>query len=106
MMPMPMMRKNELSPREVEIVLEGHLAREDMSEFQHLLDDALKGGYETIAFDLQRCESLDSWAVGKILKFRQRCELLGKRLVIRRCSPRIRELLMMIRFDALISFED
>jgi anti-anti-sigma factor len=106
MMPEPMMRKNELSPREVEIVLEGHLAREDMSEFQRLMDDALRGGYETIAFDLQRCESLDSWAVGKILKFRQHCELLGKHLVIRRCSPRIRELLMMIRFDALIRFED
>jgi anti-anti-sigma factor len=101
-----MMRKNEISPREVEIVLEGHLAREDMSEFQRLLDDALRGGYETIAFDLQRCESLDSWAVGKILKFRQRCELSGRRLVIRRCSPRIRELLMMIRFDALIKIED
>ncbi|MCX7029509.1 MAG: STAS domain-containing protein [Spirochaetes bacterium] len=101
-----MMRKNELSPREIEIVLEGHLAREDMSEFQRLLDDALRGGYETIALDLQHCESLDSWAVGKILKFRQRCELSGRRLVIRRCSPRIRELLMMIRFDALIRFED
>ncbi|OHD68169.1 MAG: hypothetical protein A2177_08060 [Spirochaetes bacterium RBG_13_68_11] len=101
-----MMRKNELSPREVEIVLVGNLAREDMSEFQRLLDDALRGGYEIIAFDLQRCVSLDSWAVGKILKFRQRCELLGKHLVIRRCSPRIRELLMMIRFEQLIRFED
>ena len=101
-----MMRKNELSPREVEIVLEGHLAREDMSEFQRLLDDALRDGYATIAFDLLRCESLDSWAVGKILKFKQDCELAGRRLVIRRCSPRIRELLMMIRFDALIKIED
>jgi anti-anti-sigma factor len=106
MMPARMMRKNELSPREVEIVLEGPLAHEEMGEFQHLLDDALRGGYQTIAFDLQHCESLDSWAVGKILKFRQQCELLGRRLVIRRCSPRIRELLMMIRFDALIHIED
>jgi anti-anti-sigma factor len=106
MMRASMMRKNELSPREVEIVLEGHLAREDMGEFQRLLDDALRGGYDLIAFDLQHCESLDSWAVGKILKFRQRCELAGRRLVIRRCNPRVRELLMMIRFDALIRFED
>lgn len=101
-----MLAKRVVSPREVEIVLAGHLAREDMSELQHLMDDALRGGYGLIAFDLQRCEGLDSWAVGKILKFRQRCELEGRRLVIRRCSPRIRELLMMIRFDALITFED
>ena len=105
-MPEPMIGKRVVSPREVEIVLKGHLAREDMSEFQSLMDDALRGGYETIAFDLEGCEGLDSWAVGKILKFRQRCEFAGRRLVIRRCSPRVRELLMMIRFDALIKFED
>ena len=101
-----MMGKRVISPREVEIVLEGHLAREDMNEFQHLLDDALRDGYATIAFDLLRCESLDSWAVGKILKFKQDCELAGRRLVIRRCSPRIRELLVAIRFDALSQFEN
>lgn len=101
-----MITRKELSPRELEIVLEGHLAREDMAEFQRALDDALRGGWTLIAFDLQRLESLDSWAVGKILKFRQRCELAGRRLVIRRCSPRVRELLVMIRFDALIKFED
>lgn len=105
-MPGPMMGKRVISPREVEIVLAGHLAREDMNEFQHLLDDALRGGYEVVAFDLQHCESLDSWAVGKILKFKQACELAGRRLVIRRCSPRIRELLIAIRFDALIQFEN
>jgi anti-anti-sigma factor len=105
-MAVPMIGKRVLSPREVEIVLQGHLAREDMSELQSLLDDVLRSGYGTIAFDLEGCESLDSWAVGKILKFRQRCELAGRRLVIRRCSPRVRELLLMIRFDALIKFED
>jgi anti-anti-sigma regulatory factor len=105
-MPAPMMRMKELSPREAEIVLAGHLAREDMSDFQRLLDEALRGSYTVVAFDLQRCESLDSWAVGKILKFKQSCELAGKRLVIRRCSPRIRELLVAIRFDALIQFEN
>jgi anti-anti-sigma regulatory factor len=105
-MPAPMMRLKVLSPREAEIVLEGPLAREDMSEFQRLLDTALRGGYGVVAFDLQHCESLDSWAVGKILKFKQSCELAGRRLVIRRCSPRIRELLVAIRFDALIQFEN
>jgi len=105
-MAQPMMRLKVLSPREAEIALEGHLAREDMSEFQRLLDSALRGGYGTVAFDLERCESLDSWAVGKILKFKQSCELAGRRLVIRRCSPRIRELLVAIRFDALIQFEN
>ncbi len=102
----PMVTKKELSPRELEIILSGNLAREDMAEFQRMLDDALRGSWTLIAFDLQRLESLDSWAVGKILKFRQRCELAGRRLVIRRCSARVRELLMMIRFDALIKFED
>ncbi len=105
-MPGHMIGKRVISPREVEIVLQGHLEREDMSDFQSLLDDALSGGYQTIAFDLQLCDGLDSWAVGKILKFRQGCELAGKQLVIRRCSSRVRELLMMIRFDALIRFED
>jgi anti-anti-sigma regulatory factor len=105
-MPGHMIGKRVISPREVEIVLQGHLEREDMSEFQSLLDDALRSGYDLIAFDLARCEGLDSWAVGKILKFRQRCALAGRHLVIRRCSPRVRELLMMIRFDALIKFED
>jgi anti-anti-sigma regulatory factor len=101
-----MLGKRIISPREVEIVLAGQVAREDMGELQGLMDDALRGGYELIAFDLSRCEGLDSWAVGKLLKFRQRCELAGRRLAIRRCSPRVRELLAMIRFDALIQFED
>ena len=105
-MPAPMVTKHELSPRELEIILSGNLAREDMAEFQDVLDDALRGSWRLIAFDLQHLEGLDSWAVGKILKFRQRCELAGRQLVIRRCNARVRELLMMIRFDALIRFED
>jgi anti-anti-sigma regulatory factor len=101
-----MLRKNELSARELEIVLEGRVAGEDMNQFQRLLDDALRGSWTLIAFDLGACENLDSWAVGKIMKFRQACELAGRKLVIRRCSPRVRELLVMLRIDTLIRIED
>jgi anti-anti-sigma regulatory factor len=100
------MRLRAVSPREVEIVLEGRIATDDMNDFQRLLADALRGVGELIAFDLSGCENLDSWAIGKMLHFRGRCELAGRRLVIRRCNPRIRQQMQMIRFDELIRFED
>lgn len=100
-----MIVKKEVSATELELVLEGHLAGEANDAFQAALDEALRGGHRLIALNFERLESLSSTAIGKILHFRRRCDESGRRLVIRRCNPRIRELLAMIRFDALIEFE-
>ena len=100
-----MIVKREISPDEVEIVPEGHLAREDMNEFQKWLDEALKGGHRVIILNFERLTNLSSSAIGKILHFKKRCDEMGRRLVIRRCSPEMLQLLKMIKFDALIPIE-
>jgi anti-anti-sigma factor len=100
-----MIQRKEVSPNELEIAVDGHIAGEANAEFQAALDDALKGSHRLIALNFERLESLSSTAIGKILHFRRRCDETGRQLVIRRCNPRVRELLAMIRFDSLIAFE-
>jgi len=97
--------KREVSADEVELVLEGHLAREDMNEFQKHLDEALGGGHRVIVLNFERLTNLSSTAIGKILHFKKKCDEMGRRLVIRRCSPEMLQLLKMIKFDALIPIE-
>jgi len=101
-----MLKKREISATEVEIVLEGHLAREDMNEFQKWLDEALRGGHHTIVLNFERLTNLCSTAIGKILHFKKRCDETGRRLAIRRCNPEMLQLLKMIKFDALIPIEE
>jgi anti-anti-sigma factor len=100
------MEKREISADELEIVLEGHLTRDASDRLQLFFDDALKGGHRLIALDFAAVESLSSTAIGKIVRFRVNCSESGRRLVIRRCNPRLRELLHMFRFDELIDFEE
>jgi anti-anti-sigma factor len=95
----------EVSPEEVELIPEGHLAREDMTEFQEWLDRALQGGHRTIALNLQDVNNISSSAIGKILHFKKTCDEMSRRLVIRNCSTEMLQLLKMIKFDALIEIE-
>jgi anti-anti-sigma factor len=95
----------ELSPDEVELIPEGNLAREDMTEFQAWLDRALQGGHRTIALNFEAVNTISSSAIGKILHFKKTCDELGRRLVIRNCGTEMLQLLKMIKFDALIEIE-
>lgn len=100
-----MIRLHEISSVEVEVVPEGHLAREDMNEFQTWLDKAIQGGHRTIVLNFASVDTLSSSAIGKILHFKRQCDELGRRLVIRQCSAQMLQLLKMIRFDSLIQIE-
>jgi anti-anti-sigma factor len=100
-----MTRLRALSPDEVELVPEGNLAREDMTEFQAWLDRALQGGHRTIALNFEAVNTISSSAIGKILHFKKTCDELGRRLVIRNCGTEMLQLLKMIKFDALIEIE-
>jgi len=93
------------SPDEVELIPEGNLAREDMSEFQSWLDRALQGGQRTIALNFDAVNTISSSAIGKILHFKKTCDEMGRRLVIRNCGAEMLQLLKMIKFDALIEIE-
>jgi anti-anti-sigma factor len=95
----------EISSEEVEVILEGHLSREDMNEFQVWLDRALQGGHRIIALNFESVNNLSSSAIGKILHFKRVCDEMGRRLVIRRCGAQMLQLLKMIKFDALIQIE-
>ena len=95
----------EVSPDEVELVPEGNLAREDMTQFQSWLDRALQGGHRTIALNFEGVTSISSSAIGKILHFKKTCDEMGRRLVIRNCGTQMLQLLKMIKFDALIEIE-
>jgi len=99
------MRLHVVSPEEVELIPEGNLAREDMSEFQSWLDRALQGGQRTIALNFEGVATISSSAIGKILHFKKTCDELGRRLVIRHCGAEMLQLLKMIKFDALIEIE-
>jgi anti-anti-sigma factor len=98
-------RLRAVSPDEVELIPEGNLAREDMTEFQSWLDRALQGGHRTIALNFEGVNTISSSAIGKILHFKKTCDELGRRLVIRNCGPKMLQLLKMIKFDALIEIE-
>jgi anti-anti-sigma factor len=98
-------RLREVSPDEVELIPEGNLPREDMTEFQSWLDRALQGGQRTIALNFQDVNSISSSAIGKILHFKKTCDEMGRRLVIRNCGTEMLQLLKMIKFDALIEIE-
>ena len=100
-----MMSLREVSAEEVEVVLQSHLAREDMSEFQAWLDKSLQGAHGTIALNFEGVQSLSSSAIGKILQFKRNCDEKGRRLVIRKCRPQLLQLLRMIKFDTLIQIE-
>ncbi len=95
----------EISPEEVELVPEGNLAREDMTDFQAWLDRALQGGHRTIALNFEDVNSISSSAIGKILHFKKTCDEMSRRLVIRNCGAEMLQLLKMIKFDALIEIE-
>jgi anti-anti-sigma factor len=98
-------RLQEISADEVEVIPQGHLAREDMSEFQIWLDRAVQGGHRTIVLNFEGVNTLSSSAIGKILHFKHSCDDLGRRLVIRNCGDKMLQLLKMIKFDALIQIE-
>jgi anti-anti-sigma factor len=98
-------RLREVSADQVEIIPEGNLAREDMTEFQGWLDRALQGGHRTIALNFERVTSISSSAIGKILHFKKTCDEMGRRLLIRNCNAQMLQLLKMIKFDALIEIE-
>jgi anti-anti-sigma factor len=100
-----MIRVREISSAEVEVVPEGHLAREDMNDFQMWLERAIQGGHRTIALNFASVDTLSSSAIGKILHFKRQCDELGRKLIIRRCSAQMLQLLKMIRFDSLIQIE-
>ena len=100
-----MMSLKEISAEEIELVLQNHLAREDMAEFQTWLDKALLGVHGTIALNFEAVTSISSSAIGKILHFKTTCAEMGRRLVIRNCGPQMLQLLKMIKFDALIEIE-
>lgn len=99
------MNLREVSAEEVELVLQTHLAREDMVEFQSWLDRALEGTHRTIALDFEGVQTLSSSAIGKILQFKRMCDEKGRKLVIRKCKPQMLQLLKMIKFDTLIKIE-
>ncbi len=99
------MRLNEISAEEVELIPEGNLAREDMSEFQAWLDRALQTTCRTIVLNFQGVSTISSSAIGKILHFKKSCDELGRRLLIRNCGAEMLQLLKMIKFDALIDIE-
>jgi len=98
-------RLHELSPEEVEVIPEGNLAREDMTEFQSWLDRALQGGHRIIALNFRGVNTISSSAIGKILHFKKTCDELGRRLLLRNCDAKMLQLLKMIKFDALIDIE-
>jgi anti-anti-sigma factor len=100
-----MIHLREISSVEVEVVAEGHLAREDMNDFQTWLEKAIQGGHRTIALNFASVDTLSSSAIGKILHFKRQCDELGRRLVIRKCSAQMLSLLKMIKFDSLIQIE-
>ena len=100
-----MIRLHELSPEEVEVIPEGNLAREDMTEFQSWLDRALQGGHRIIALNFKDVNTISSSAIGKILHFKKTCDELGRRLLLRNCDAKMLQLLKMIKFDALIDIE-
>jgi anti-anti-sigma factor len=95
----------EISAEEVEVIPEGHLSREDMSEFQSWLDRALQTGKQVIVLNLEGVTNISSSAIGKILHFKKACDELGRRLVIRNCGAQMLQLLKMIKFDNLIKIE-
>ena len=99
------MKLREISADEIEIIPEGNLAREDMAEFQSWLDRALQSGHRTIVLNFQSVSTLSSSAIGKILHYKKACDELGRRLVMRHCSPQMLQLLKMIKFDSLIQIE-
>jgi anti-anti-sigma factor len=95
----------ELSADEVEVAPEGHLSREDMSDFQSWLDRAMQSGHRVIVLNLQGVITMSSSAIGKILHFKRACDEMGRRLVIRNCGPQMLQLLKMIKFDNMIRIE-
>ncbi len=99
------MRLHEISPEEIELIPQGNLAREDMSDFQAWLDRALQAGQHTIALNFQGVTTISSSAIGKILHFKKICDEMGRRLLIRNCGAEMLQLLKMIKFDALIDIE-
>jgi anti-anti-sigma factor len=99
------MRLQEISGDEVELIPEGSLAREDMTEFQAWLDRALQTGRRTIVLNFNGVSTISSSAIGKILHFKKTCDEMGRRLLIRNCGDQMLQLLKMIKFDALIDIE-
>lgn len=100
-----MARLREISAEEVELIPEGNLSRDDMTEFQAWLDRALQSGHRVIVLNLEGVNTISSSAIGKILHFKKSCDELGRRLVIRNCGAEMLKLLKMIKFDALIEIE-
>ncbi|HVO39816.1 MAG TPA: STAS domain-containing protein [Spirochaetia bacterium] len=91
---------------EIEVLPMGHLARENMEDLQARLDEALSRARGVIVLNFENLRSLNSTAIGKILKFKTTCDQKRIRLIVRHCNPDMLQLLKMIKFDSLVQMEN
>jgi anti-anti-sigma factor len=94
--------RKELSPREVELVVQSDLVADSTSDFREALNAELDQPHLLLRLDLRNVRIMSSSALGAMLLFERKAGEQGKRIVISRCNDELRAMLTAIRLDRLI----
>jgi anti-anti-sigma factor len=101
-----LIKRTELSPREVELSVHADLVAETTQEFRNALYAELDQPHHLLRLDLEHVRIMSSSALGAMLLFEKKAGEMGKKLLITKCNNELRSMLMAIRLDRIIDMED
>ena len=100
-----MITRNEVSPGQVALVIEGSLSGADAQEFQSLLEDITSKEYKMVTLDMAQTTAINSACIGRILLARKKLKDSDGDIQIKGCGEAIYESLTSLNLDKLIIIE-
>jgi len=101
-----LIKRTELSPREVELSIHSDLVSDAAPEFRNALYAELDQPHHILRLNLEHVRIMSSSALGAMLLFEKKAAEMGKKLLITKCNSELRSMLMAIRLDRIVEMED
>jgi anti-anti-sigma factor len=102
---MGLVYRNELNPREVEIVVQSDLTELTVNEFRKALYAELERPPRQVKLNFVGVHIINSAAIGAILLFQKRAREEGTEVMIGKCSEELHSTIMAVRLDRIIAVE-
>ena len=90
---------------EREVVLSGRLDVSSVADVRAALHEAIDLGAGDLVVDLAGVDWVDATGLGVLLGADRRAKLLGRRIVLRDASPRVRRILRVTRLHRVLTLD-
>lgn len=100
-----MITRNEISPGQVTLVIDGSLSGANAQEFQSQLEDITSKEYTLVTLDMAQTTSINSACIGRMLLARKKLKDSSGDIQVKGCSDVIYESLTSLNLDKLINIE-